>query len=71
MNQIERVGQISAQDLMVLGLQQVAYIKPVVIGGQTIYAVHAADGREIAKMPSREIAQTAIRQNDLEPISVH
>jgi len=71
MNQIERVGQISAQDLMVLGLQQVAYIKAVVVDGRALYAVHAADGREIAMMASREVAQVAVRQNDLEPVSVH
>ena len=71
MNQTERITQVSAQDLMILGLQEVAYIKPVVIDGQTAYAVHAADGREVTVMSSRDVALAAIRQNDLEPLSVH
>ena len=71
MNQTEPIAQISTQDLMILGLQEVAYVKPVVVDGQAVYAVHAADGREVAVMPSRDVALAAIRQNDLEPLSVH
>ena len=71
MDQTERITQISTQDLMILGLQEVAYVKPVIADGQTVYAVHAADGREVAIMPSRDVALAAIRQNDLEPLSVH
>ena len=71
MDQTERITQISTQDLMILGLQEVAYVKPVIADGQTAYAVHAADGREVAIMPSRDVALAAIRQNDLEPLSVH
>ncbi len=71
MNQTERTDQISTQDLMILGLQEVAYVKAVVVDGQPAYAVHAADGREVAIMSSRDVALVAIRQNDLEPLSVH
>ena len=66
MDQTEPITQISTQDLMILGLQEVAYVKPVVVNGQAAYAVHAADGREVAVMPSRNVALAAIRQNDLE-----
>ena len=71
MVQTERIDQISTQDLMILGLQEVAYVKAVVVDGQAAYAVHAADGREVVIMPSRDVALAAIRQNDLEPLSVH
>lgn len=71
MDQTEPITQISPQDLMILGLQEVAYLKPVVVEGKTAYAVHAADGREVAIMASRDVALAAIRQNDLEPLSVH
>ena len=71
MDHAEPIIQISTQDLMILGLQEMAYVKPVVVDGQTAYAVHAADGREVAVMPSRDVALAAIRQNDLEPLSVH
>ena len=71
MDQTERSTAISTQDLMILGLQEVAYVKPIVADGKTAYAVHAADGREVVVMASREVALAAIRQNDLEPLSVH
>lgn len=62
---------MSDHDLAALGLQEVAYVKPVVVEGGTAYAVHAADGTEIAVMADRDIAFAAIRQNDLRPVSVH
>ncbi len=71
MDQTERIEQISPQDLMILGLQEVAYVKPVIVQGETVYAVHAADGREVAVMASRDVAVAAIRQNELEPLSIH
>lgn len=71
MNQIEHSISISTQDLMLLGLGDVAYIKPVETDERTAYAVHAADGREIAVMFDRDLAFAAVRQNALEPLSVH
>lgn len=62
---------MSDHDLAALGLQQVAYIKPVKVQGASVYAVHAADGTEIAVMADREVAMAAVRQNDLDPVSVH
>jgi hypothetical protein len=62
---------MSDHDLAALGLQEVAYVKPVSVEGNTAYAVHAADGTEIAVMANRDIAFAAIRQNDLRPVSVH
>ena len=35
------------------------------------YTVHAADGTQIALLPDREVAFATVRQNDLEPVSVH
>ena len=62
---------MSDHDLASHGLQEVAYVKPVFVEGGTAYAVHAADGTEIAVMADRDIAFAAIRQNDLRPVSVH
>ena len=62
---------MSDHDLAALGLQEVAYVKPVFVEGATAYAVHAADGTEIAVMADRDIAFAAIRQNDLRPVSEH
>lgn len=62
---------MSDHDLASLGLQEVAYVKPVFTRDGTAYSVHAADGTEIAIMADRDIAFAAIRQNDLRPVSVH
>lgn len=71
MTQAERTTVMTPGDLMVLGLEQVAYVRPVAVDGGTAYAIHAADGTEITVMASRDSALAAIRQNDLEPLSVH
>ena len=71
MTGLERIAQVSARDFEALGLEQLAYGKPVKVDGRTAFAVHAADGTEIAVMPDREVARAAIRQYDLEPVSVH
>jgi len=71
MHSIERVRQMSPQDLALLGMQDVAYVKRVVVDEVVGYAVHAADGTQIATIPDRAVAFAVVRQNDLEPVSVH
>lgn len=72
MNTQERHDQImSDHDLAVLGLQHVAYVKPVSIEGATAYSIHAADGTEIAVMDNRALALATIRSHDMEPVCVH
>jgi hypothetical protein len=71
MNLNERLRHISLSDLAALGLQGVAYIKPVVIDKTAAFAVFAADGTQIGALPTREAALAAMRENDLEPVSVH
>lgn len=71
MDNIQRIRQISAEDLAALGLHDLAYIKPVLVEGEQAFAVHAADGTEMVVLPKHEIALAAIRQHELEPMSVH
>ena len=71
MNETVRVGALSERDLMALGLEQIAYVKPVEVEGDAAFAVHAADGTQIAIMKNRAQAVAAIRHHDLEPLSVH
>jgi hypothetical protein len=63
--------QLSAQAFAALGLQDLAYIKPVLREGKTMIAVNAADGTELAVAESRDVAMAFIRQNELEPLSAH
>ena len=71
MNEMVRIGSLTPQDLMALGLEQLAYIKPVEVEGDAVFAVHAADGTQIAIMKSRDSAVAAIRHHELEAMSVH
>ncbi|HJN22631.1 MAG TPA: DUF1150 family protein [Rhodospirillales bacterium] len=67
----QRFRRISANDLVLLGLEYVAFVKPVVIEGKKAYAIYAADGNQLGLAPGREAACAAVLQNDLEPVSVH
>jgi hypothetical protein len=71
MDRIERIKQMSAHELALFGMQDLAYIKAVVVDGSSGYAVHAADGTQIALLSNREVAFVTVRQHDLEPVSVH
>ena len=71
MDGIERIGLLSAYDLALLGMEDVAYIKHVVEDGVSAYAVHAADGTRMALIADRDVAFATVRQHDLEPVSVH
>jgi hypothetical protein len=54
-----------------LGMQDIAYVKRVVVDGNAGYAIHAADGTQMALIPDRAVAFAVVRQNELEPVSVH
>jgi hypothetical protein len=71
MRETERIRHLSARELALFGMQDLAYVKQVTVNGVTGYAVHAADGTQIAVLPDREIAFATVRTHDLEPLSVH
>jgi hypothetical protein len=63
--------QITERDLAALGVQDFAFVKTVSVNDEVVYAIHAADGTQMALMSDRDVAFAAIRQNGLEPVSVH
>ncbi len=65
------IRSISPQALAALGVNQIAYVKQVEVEQEMRFAVHTADGTGVTVFPSLELARLAIRQNDLEPVSVH
>ena len=71
MKEIERIRHMSSRELALFGMQDLAYVKPVLVDGVTAFAVHAADGTRVTVLPDREIALATVRQHDLEPLSVH
>ena len=71
MHFIEGIRRLSARELGLLGVNDVAYIKRIVEDGKEGFAVHAADGTRIAVLADRDLAFVVVRQNDMEPVSVH
>jgi hypothetical protein len=71
MQTMEQMRLMTANDLAMFGVQDIAYVKPVVVDGNAGYAIHAADGTQMAVIADRDIAFAVVRQNELEPVSVH
>ena len=59
------------QEFATLGLNIVAFVKQIHVEGEVAFGIHAADGTPMAIVSDYELAFAAIRQNDLEPVSVH
>lgn len=68
---VAKTQQFTLKDLEVLGLGQIAYVRPILVDGQNVWSVHAANGQQVALMPTRESAWAALRQHDLEMVSVN
>jgi hypothetical protein len=63
--------QLSVADWARFGLQEVAYIRPVLVNGVQAIAIHAADGTPIGAAPNAQLAIAAILENEMEPVLVH
>lgn len=68
---VEGFKRLSPRELGLLGIEDLAYVKAVIVDGVPGFAVHAADGSQIAVMPDRDVAFAVVRQHDMEPVSVH
>ena len=62
---------MSVHDLALWGMQEIAYVKLVEADEGMTWAIHGADGSTIGVAGERELAFAAVRQHDLEPLSVH
>jgi hypothetical protein len=71
MNKIEQMRAMSARELALFGMQDIAYVKRAIGQDEPGYTVHAADGTQIAIFASRDLALATVRHHDLEPLSVH
>ncbi len=65
------IRHISPEQLAQLGMQQIAYVKPVEVNGTTAFAIHAADGTPMALAEGLEVAFAAIVQHEMVPTQVH
>lgn len=71
MNDATNHRRMTAREFYTLGVQDIAYVKSVTENGVTAWGVFAADGTRLGLMESRELAFAALKQHDLEPVSVH
>ena len=62
---------MSIADFAHFGENQFAYVKPVVVNGEDLIGVYAADGQELALFQERGMADATVRQNNMVPLSVH
>jgi hypothetical protein len=65
------IRHLSTEQLAQLGMQQIAYVKPVMVNGTSAFAIHAADGTPMAVAGDRDVAISAIIQHEMLPTLVH
>jgi hypothetical protein len=65
------IRQITTDQLAQLGVSRMAYIKPITVGGEDVFAIHAADGTPMAVAPNRELAWGAIIEHEMVPTLVN
>ena len=65
------IRHISTEQLAQLGLQQIAYVKPIMVNGSAAFAIHAADGTPMAIAGDRDVAIAAIQQHEMVATQVH
>jgi hypothetical protein len=69
--ELERIRALTRDDLLVLGMKNMAYMKDMEVDGETVVGLFAANGQQIAVMEDRETAVAAAWQNGLAPMTVH
>jgi len=62
---------LSAEGLALLGADQLAYIRPQQLKGQTVYMVHGANGKELAGFDNYGAAMAACYENELEALPLN
>ncbi len=65
------VHHLTSEQLMTLGLSQIAYVKPIMMNGSPAFAIHAADGSPMAVAGDRDLAVAAIIQHEMAAALVH
>lgn len=71
MNEQIAVRDLSPQDFLLLGINDLAYVKKGWVEGKEAFLVFSADGTQIAAIADHDVAFAAVRQNGMEPLSVH
>jgi|AntRauTorckE6833_2_1112554.scaffolds.fasta_scaffold72372_2 hypothetical protein len=62
---------LTSQDFLAFGLEQIAYIKQKNMNDEIIYNLHAADGTLLSTFESEEQAASGAMYNSLAAVIVH
>ncbi len=62
---------MTLRDLAILGANEVAYIRPVTLKGDQVFAIMAGDGRQLGIAPDFASAVTMVFNNQMDFASVH
>jgi hypothetical protein len=65
------VRHMTQDQLAQLGLSRLAYVKPIMLNGNAMFAIHGADGSPMAVADDRNVALAAIVQHEMIPALVH
>lgn len=68
----DTIRRMSPEEFGQLGLPLLAYVKAVELPeGQQAYGIFSAAGKQVGVAPTRETAIIAVRQHEMQPVSVH
>ena len=65
------IRHMTQDQLMQLGMADLAYVKQVFLDGRQAFAIHAADGSPMAMAADQALAVAAIVQHEMVPALVH
>ncbi len=65
------IHHISVAELATLGMEEIAFVKPVMTDRGPAFSIHAADGTPMAIASDYVLAQAAIIQHEMLPSLVH
>lgn len=67
---IDSLRALTPHDWLSFGVGAIAYVRAVQVEGETVFAVHAADGTPLSVARNFDLACATVRQSDMEPVAV-
>ncbi|MEQ8710114.1 MAG: DUF1150 domain-containing protein [Rhodospirillales bacterium] len=67
----ESVVTISVEDLLQMGVNEIAAIRMIETDSGRAYGIFSANGVQLGSAPTRDIARAAAVQNDLHPVDIN
>lgn len=65
------IKALTPKDFMMFGMDHVAYIRPILMGEQTVFSIHMANGSSLGVMEKERDAHMALQMSDMQPMTVH